>query len=251
MISESNVLDPKGPAEIVESADRRTFLGRMSIVWLAVLAGAIPFLEGCAITLADVLKEIGNVLTFIAPLVAGILPIVEIADPALAPAVSAANAIFQAGVAAVNGFLQQWSNASAAAQPGIMNQLEAAAQTLQSQLSNLLAAAHVNDPTTNGEVTAIVSVAVQEVGALLTFIGQLKATGGTTASLSKVKVSVRYSGSLDPVGDARSKMVKHLRKSIGNAPIDAVRKQLSDKLDSLRIERNHAGNDKVLGIPAL
>ena len=182
---------------------RRKFLGRLGSAALAFgTLGWSVVLTGCTITLADVLTEIGNVLQFIAPLVAGVLPIVEVADPVLAPAVTAANAVFQAGVTGASGFLDQWSAASAAAQPGILGQLQAATTALQSDLSNLLAAARVSDANAAGEVTTIVTTATQEVAALLTFIAQLKTPGGTATTLHAA--AKHYTGSLTPTADARA-----------------------------------------------
>ena len=176
---------------------RRSFLGRAcsAILTLATL-GWSTLLTGCTITLADVLTEIGNVLQFIAPLVSGVLPIVEVADPVLAPAVTAANALFQAGVTAVSGFLDQWSATSAAAQPGILGQLQAAASALQNDLSNLLAAAHLSDASAASEVTVIVTTATQEVAALLAFIAELKTPNHTAAALNAA--AKHYTGSLTP-----------------------------------------------------
>jgi len=185
---------------------RRKFLGRLGSAALAFgTLGWSVVLTGCTITLADVLTEIGNVLQFIAPLVAGVLPIVEVADPVLAPAVTAANAVFQAGVTGASGFLDQWSAASAAAQPGILGQLQAATTALQSDLSNLLAAARVSDANAAGEVTTIVTTATQEVAALLTFIAQLKTPGGTATTLHAA--AKHYTGSLTPTADARASIV--------------------------------------------
>jgi hypothetical protein len=229
--------------------ERRSFLGRLGGVFLAIgTLGWSTLLTGCTITLADVLAEIGNVLQFIAPLVSGVLPIVEVADPVLAPIVTGANAVFQAGVTAVSGFLDQWSAASAAAQPGILGQLEAAANTLQSDLSNLLAAAHVSDASAASEVTTIVTTATQEVAALLSFIAQLKASGGTSTALHAA--AKHYTGSLTPTADARTSIVDHLRRPTGNAPLDAARKRIAAKLSDVTIKRTRAGKDTFLGMSA-
>ena len=227
--------------------ERRSFLGRVGSAALAFgTLGWSTLLTGCTITLADVLTEIGNVLQFIAPLISGVLPIVEVADPVLAPAVTAANAIFQTGVTAVSSFLDQWSAASAVAQPGILGQLEAAANALQNDLSNL-AVAHVSDASAANEVTTIVTTATQEVAALLALITQLKASGGTAAAL-KVAAK-RYTGSLTPTADARASIVNHLRKPTGNAPLDAVRKRVATKLSEVTIKRTRAGKDTFFDIP--
>jgi hypothetical protein len=228
---------------------RRTFLGRVASAALAFgTLGCSALLTGCTITLADVLTEIGNVLQFIAPLISGVLPIVEVVDPALAPAVTAANAVFQAGVAAASDFLDQWSAASAAAQPGILGQLQAVASALQSDLSNLLAAAHVSDSTVSTEVTTIVTTATQEVAALLAFIAQLGTSGGTAAALHAA--AKHYAGSLTPTADARASIVAHLRKPTGDAPLDTVRKHVAEKLSDVTIKRTRAGKDTFFDIPA-
>jgi hypothetical protein len=226
---------------------RRTFLGRVVSAALALgTLGWSALLTGCTVTLADVLTEIGNVLEFIAPLVSGVLPIVEVADPVLAPAVTAANAVFQAGVTAVSGFVDEWSAASAAAQPSILGQLQAAASALQSDLSNLLGAAHVSDATVSGEVTTIVTTATQEIAALLTFIAQLKTSGGMSAALHAT--AKRYTGSLTPTADARASIVTHLHKSTGNVPLDAIRRRVAEKLSDVTIKRTRAGKNMLLNM---
>jgi hypothetical protein len=229
--------------------ERRSFLSRVGSAVLALGSlGWSTLLTGCTITLADVLTEIGNVLQFIAPLVSGVLPIVEVADPALASAVTSANAIFQAGVTAVSGFLDQWSAASAAAQPDILGQIQAAANALQSDLSNLLAAAHVSDASAASEVTTVVTTATHEVAALLAFIAQLKTSGGTAAALRAA--AKHYTGSLTPTADARASIVNHLRKPTGNAPLDAVRQRIAGKLSEVTIKRTRAGKDVFVDVPS-
>jgi hypothetical protein len=228
---------------------RRSFLGRAGGAFLIFIAlGWSALLTGCTITLADVLTEIGNVLRFIAPLVSGVLPIVEVADPVLAPPVTAANAVFQAGVTAVSGFLDRWLAASAAAQPSILGQIQAAANTLQSDLSSLLAAAHVSDASAASEVTTIVTTATQEIAALLNFIAQLKTPGNPAAALHAA--AKHYTGSLTPTADARASIVDHLRKPTGNAPLDTVRKRIAGSLSKVAIKRTRAGKDTFFDIPA-
>ncbi len=228
--------------------ERRSFLDTIggAVLALGTLGCWSTLLTGCTVTLADVLTEIGNVLTFIAPLISGVLPIVEVADPVLAPAVTGANTVFQAGVTAVSALLDQWSAASAAAQPGIVSQLQAAAQALQSDLSKLLAA-HVSDATTASEVAAIVTAATQEITVLLTFIAELKTSGGTTTALTNA--AKHYTGSLTPTADARASIVHHLRKPTGNAPLDAVRQRIAKKLSEITVKRTRAGKDTFLDVP--
>jgi hypothetical protein len=228
--------------------ERRSFLDTIGGAVLALgTLGWSTLLTGCTVTLADVLTEIGNVLTFIAPLISGVLPIVEVADPMLAPAVIGANAVFQGGVTAVAALLDQWSAASMAAQPGILSQLQAAGQALQSDLSKLLAAAHVSDMTTAGEVTAIATTATQEIAALLAFIAELKTSGGTTTALHNA--AKHYTGSLTPTADARASIVHHLRKPTGNAHLDAVRQRIAKELSKITVKRTQAGKDTFLDVP--
>ena len=228
---------------------RRSFLGRVgsAVLTLGTL-GWSTLLTGCTITLADVLTEIGNVLQFIAPLVSGVLPIVEVADPPLAPMVMAANALFQSGVTAASGFLDQWSAASASAQPGILAQFQAAASALQTDLTNLLTAAHVSDASAASEVTVIVTTATQELAALLAFIAQLKTPAHTAAALNAA--AKHYTGSLTPTADARASIVDHLRKPTGNAPLDAVRTRIAVKLSGVTIKRTRAGKDTFFNLSA-
>jgi hypothetical protein len=193
--------------------------------------------EGC--TLASALTEADNILIFIAPLGDGAAAIIEIADPAIAPAVAAAAKIYDLAVTTVEGLLKQWAAASASAQPGILAQVQAAVVTLQADASALIAAAQVKAASTAAEIGSIFGAITSEISALLTVIPQIGALGGTTAALNKLtQKSVFGRGNLYGGQSAkswRSGLVTRLSTPTGQ-PMDTARVALATTLKGLELK---------------
>lgn len=220
----------------MQSLSRRLFAQRVGGFFAAAMAlGASAFTTGCSITLSSLLNEVSKVLLFIAPLIGGIVPIVGIVDPPLAGIVNGINTLFQAGVTALSGLFTQWADASDAAQPGILAQIEAAATSLQQNIAQLLAAAKISDPNTQATITAIVAAGNAELAELQTFIAQLKGAGGTATAALAVAKKYSYSRSQHDVKWQRAQVVGYLKRQTGHASLDIARKQLAVKLDSVSL----------------
>lgn len=66
----------------------------------------------------------------------------------------------------IQSLITAYEKADASAQPGIMNQIQAALATVQSNLQNLLPALHIKDAATQTKITAVVGILISEVQSL-------------------------------------------------------------------------------------
>lgn len=226
----------------MQTLNRRKFLvsGSQSVLASRVLLGvvaaeAITFEAGC--TPASVIGEAGNILTFIAPLGDGAAAIVEIVDPAIAPAVTLADGVYDVAVKALEDLLAKWSTASAATQPDLLDQIEAAAQTLSADAAQLIAAAQVKSTAAAARIAAIFGAVTSEISALLNLIPQLKAAGGTTTALQHMGIAskVKFAG-YKKAEAYRSDLVKQLAPT-GDAAVDAKLAALNAKLNGLQLAK--------------
>jgi len=82
------------------------------------------------------------------------------------------NAGTQAGadLQLIQSLITAYEKADAAAQPGIMNQIESAIGAVQGLLEGLLPALHIKDATTQAKITAVVGIVLSEVQSLAAII---------------------------------------------------------------------------------
>jgi hypothetical protein len=227
----SGTLEELYPSQPKVLARREFFKrGGKALLMISVLSG-FPFLAFTC-NLSTWLTESANILKFITPLADGIGPIIALIDPALSPLIIAAQNIFDKGSAALQGFLTQWANASAAAQPGIMAQLEATLSSFSASAANLLAAAQVKNPTYASEIQAIATSLNAELSNLSSLIAQAKSSGGTTAALAVSKPSFH---TWTRASKVRSDTVSHLKTPTGDPKLDAVRLQLASTLEAVQL----------------
>jgi hypothetical protein len=210
-------------------------LTRRAFNAILIVGGTVALipLEGCS--LASALTEADNILILIAPLGDGVAAIVEIVDPAIAPAVIAADKIYDLALIAVENLLTEWAAASAAAQPGILAQAEEAIVTLQQDAQALIAAAQVKGAAAMAEITAIFGAVLGEIAALLKIIPQIGGMGGTTVALNAAAKSgkLHFKGPL--ARSVRASLVNELSTPTGQ-PMDAARTELAQKLDALQLK---------------
>src|SRR5579864_6617263 len=74
----------------------------------------------------------------------------------------------------VQSLIAAYQKADAAAQPGILNQIESAINTAQGNLQGLLAALHIKDAATQAKITAVVGVLLSEVESLAAVVPLVK-----------------------------------------------------------------------------
>ena len=82
----------------------------------------------------------------------------------------------------MQSLIAQYQKADASAQPGLLNQIQAAMTAVQSTLNGLLPALHIKDATTEAKITAVVGILlseVQSVAAIVPLEGERCAGDGT------------------------------------------------------------------------
>ena len=102
------------------------------------------------------------------------------------------NAGSQAGadLQLLQSLIAAYQKAGAAAQPGILNQVQAAIQGAQSTMNGLLPALHIKDAATQAKITAVVGIMLSEIQSLAAIVPLVdpSASPGTRAmALMQVK----------------------------------------------------------------
>jgi hypothetical protein len=214
---------------------RRSFIGHLTT------GGAAIYLVGCGAggtpTVASILTEADNILMFIAPLGDGAAAIIEVADPAIAPEVLIVVSIYDKAVPAIEQLLTDWAAASAADQPGILSQIEAAVTALQADAQNIISKITGVPATVLAEINSITSSILGEISALLKWILQLKTAGGTSAALHHMAANAhKYVKMVGPNAKTqRDILVKQLQVPT-NTNIDSARFALATKLAALQLK---------------
>jgi hypothetical protein len=83
----------------------------------------------------------------------------------------------------IQSLITAYQTADAAAQPGILNQIESAINAVQANFQGLLPALHIKDATTQAKITAVVGIVLSEVQSLAAIVPLVKA-GAPTAQMS-------------------------------------------------------------------
>jgi hypothetical protein len=97
------------------------------------------------------------------------------------------NAGTQAGadLQLIQSLIATYEKADAAAQPGILNQIESAIAAVEANLQGLLPALHIQDAATQAKVTAVIGIVLSEVESLAAVLPIVKNQGiGTSAQKS-------------------------------------------------------------------
>ena len=103
------------------------------------------------------------------------------------------NAGAQAGadLQLISSLITAYEKADAAAQPGILNQIESAIQAAQANLQGLLPALHIQDAATQAKVTAVIGIVLSEVESLAAVVPLVKNQGAGTSAKSVAGASVK------------------------------------------------------------
>jgi hypothetical protein len=85
----------------------------------------------------------------------------------------------------IQSLIAAYEKADASMQPGILNQIQTAIGTVQSNLQNLLPALHIKDVATQTKITAVVGILLSEVQSLAAVLPLVKGQGSMTPLLAK------------------------------------------------------------------
>jgi hypothetical protein len=90
----------------------------------------------------------------------------------------------------MQSLITQYQKADAAAQPGLLNQIQAAMSAVQSTLNGLLPALHIKDAATQTKITAVIGILLSEVESVAAIVPRVKAgvsPGMMTMAAKQVK----------------------------------------------------------------
>ncbi len=171
-------------------------MNRLSNVGKAVLVLVLcmtVLLAGCSTAWIGQAEEIvaalipaaGNVLTLVAALQG---KTVSASDMQM---VQTATTQASADLQLVQSLIAAYQKADAAAQPGILNQIEAAINGVQANLQGLLPALHIKDAATQAKITAVIGLTLSEVQSLTAILPIVKAqtASGPAAAMARMTMA--------------------------------------------------------------
>jgi len=150
----------------------REKMNGLARVLLAVVLCATITLSGCSTAwiseaeqiVAALLPAVGNILALVTALQAGNVSAQDL------QAIQTAGTQAEADLQLVQSLVTEYQKADAQAQPGILNQIQAAIATAQTNLSAILPALHVKDATTQAKITAVIGVVLSEMQSLAAIV---------------------------------------------------------------------------------
>ena len=158
-------------------------VGRIGLA--VVLCGAM-ILSGCSTTW---IGEAESIVSALIPAASNILAHVAAAE---GKGISAGdlqtiqNAGAQAGadLQLIQSLIAAYEKADAAAQPGILNQIESAITAVQGNLQGVLAGLHISDAATQAKVTAVVGIVLSEVQSLAAVVPIVRGESSPSSTLA-------------------------------------------------------------------
>jgi len=89
--------------------------------------------------------------------------------------IQSAGAQAEADLQLMQSLIAQYQKADAAAQPGLLNQIQAQMSAVQSNLNGLLPALHIKDAATQAKITAVIGILLSEVESVAAIVPLVKA----------------------------------------------------------------------------
>jgi len=193
---------------------RRSFLAFALSAVLCMTLSVCMVLEGCSASDEAVALLNGSV-----PFVQGILAVVALADPPLAPIVVPIAAGYGTAVNVFDQAYATWQAALPSEQPGKFGAVEAAITAVKTELASLLTVAHVKDANRQNTIEVLFAAAQNAVTEVFTFVSQVKGAGGTTAAAEMI-LHEQYGGGREP--QTATKTAKASKVKVPKIPIDHV-----------------------------
>ncbi len=103
------------------------------------------------------------------------------------------NAGAQAGaeLQLMQSLINQYQKADAAAQPGLLNQIQAAMNAVQTTLNGLLPVLHIKDVATQAKITAVVGLLISEVESMAAIVPLVNLTASPAMTTMAVKQATK------------------------------------------------------------
>jgi hypothetical protein len=118
----------------------------------------------------------------------------------------------------MQSLIAQYQKADAAAQPGLLNQIQAAMSAVQGTLNGLLPALHIKDAATQTKITAVIGILLSEVESVAAIVPLVNA-GASPAMMTMAAKQVRKQAPLTASEFAASYNATMTAKT-GNAELD-------------------------------
>jgi hypothetical protein len=170
---------------------RETSLGRAMV---AIVLCLTMVLAGCSTAWIGQAQEIVAALIPAAANIVALVAALEGKGVSAGDLQTIQSAESQAGadLQLIQSLITAYEKADAAAQPGILNQIQTGIGAVQSNLENLLPALHIKDATTQAKITAVIGIVLSEVESLAGVVplveNQLPAASSQLPEKSHVKV---------------------------------------------------------------
>jgi hypothetical protein len=153
----------------MEANMKRTWIGKWIVV---VTLGGTLMLTACSTTW---LSEAGQIVAALIPATANVVTLVATLQGKNVSAsdlqtVQSAGAQAGADLQLMQSLIVQYEKADASAQPGLVNQIQAAMSAVQGTLNGLLPALHIQDPATQAKITAVVGMLLSEVESMVAIV---------------------------------------------------------------------------------
>ena len=154
---------------------------RSSLTWasrfliLSAILWSILLLSGCTTAWTG---EASNIISVLIPAVQAILGLIAALGAKIPP--NAAQDISdwgtqaQQGLQQIKGLIDQYNNAEAQAKPGLLIEIQTAAETIVNNLNQILPTLHITDPATQQKITAVANAIMAELQALVGVIPALQ-----------------------------------------------------------------------------
>lgn len=132
------------------------------------------------------------------------------------------NAGSQAGadLQLMQSLIAQYQKADAAAQPGLLNQIQAALSTVQATLNELLPALHIKDAATQTKIAAVIGILLSEVESMAAIVPLVKA-GASPAMMTMEAKQVKKQAPLT-AGEFVASYNATMTAKTGNAQLDGA-----------------------------
>jgi hypothetical protein len=158
----------------------------------------------------------------------GVLPIVELADPAISPAVQVVVTTFDASVSAIDSYYNAYEAAVKAndgTAPTKKQELLAALAALKATAAQLLAAAHVSNPTELSLIQDIMGAVISEIVNVINLINPTAAVNGHL-SVTTMPTNTEWRAEHAAF---KNRMKAIYSRTTGNAQLDAQIHQTAKK----------------------
>jgi hypothetical protein len=146
---------------------------------LALLLAAILLFTACSTAWISEAEQIVAVLVPAAANIVALAAALQGNSVSPADMQTIQNASSQAGadLQLIQSLITAYQKADASAQPGILNQIQAALNTVQSTLNGLLPALHIKDAATQAKITAVVGLVISEIDSLAAILPMVNSSG--------------------------------------------------------------------------